>query len=190
MTKIPAIAEWLLERCGVPQGNESLMGDLVEERGSGRSAVWFWREAVVAIADSVARDLRDHKLLAVRAVATGWAVNLAWAQVMGVASRHELWRRHMGLYEALFFFTLLVWPAITGWVVARTHRAQQAAMVLAYAASVAISNIWNLSAHYSEMKACVQCTPDLWDTNLVLCCLLVLSTLVGGFLHRPQRRTS
>jgi hypothetical protein len=184
--KMPAIAAWLLNRFGVPQSNESLMGDLVEESGSGRSALWFWRETIVAIADSVARNLRDHKVLAVRAIATGWLMNLAWGQVLGLASRHELWRRHLGLYDALLLSSFVAWPAMVGWVVARTHRAQQASMVLAYAASLAIVAIWALSVHYSQMKACVECTPDLWDTNLTIDCLLVLLTLIGGLLPRPR----
>jgi len=184
--KIPAGAAWLLNRFGVPQSNESLMGDLVEERASGRSALWFWWQTSVAIADSVADNLRNHKVQAVRAVVTGWLMNWIWAQVMGIASRHELWRQHEGLYNALSLFSFLLWPAIVGWVVARTHRAQQASMVLAYAASLVMYAIWDLRAHYAQMKECVHCVPDQWDTNLVLACLFVLLTMIGGLSPRPR----
>ncbi len=129
MTKIPSIAGWLLKRFGVPQSNESLMGVLVEERSAGRSAVWLWRETVVAIADSVARDLRDHKLLAARAVATGWAIN----------------------------------------------------MVLAYAASLSIFFIWEVS------------TPSQGESmGLVMPCIWLLCALIGGFLqaNRPSKTSS
>ena len=182
--KMPAIAVWLLNRFGVPQNNESLMGDLVEEHGSGRSALWVWRQTAVAIAHTVTRDLRDHKLLTLRAVATGWAVNLAWARIIALASQHELWRKHQGLYNALLSFTFLALPAIGGWLVARTHLAKRGTMVLAYAASLAMYATWYLSANYSQMKACVQCSPDLWDTNLALNCLFLILTLIGGLLPR------
>jgi hypothetical protein len=165
------------------------MGDLVEERGSGRSALWFWRQTFAAIADSVARDLWEHKLLAVRAVATGWAMNWAWGRVIAAWERHESGRIHYGRaygQMALFAFTFLVWPAISGWVVALSHRAQQAAMVLAYVASLALYASWDLSAHYSQMKACVPCSPDLWDTNLAVNCIALFLTLIGGFLPRPR----
>jgi hypothetical protein len=185
---VPAMAKWLLDRFGIPQQNEPLMGDLAEERSSGRSALWFWWQTTVAIAQTVARDLRNHKVLAARAIATGWLLDLAWGQVMNLAdNRYELWRSHFVLYAILLFFTLLVWPAIIGFVVARMHRAQQAAMVLAYAGSAAIGKMWYLAAHYHEMKGVLNATPDVWDTNVALAGITLLLTLLGGFLPNPRR---
>lgn len=184
--KTPALAGWLLDRFGVPQANESLMGDLVEERGSGRSALWFWRETFAAIAASVARDLREHKLLAVRAIVTGWALQWAWEPVWRAAAWHELWRTNIEVFVTLSMFNAFAWPVVTGWVVARTHRARQAAMVLAYAASAATYAAWDLTAHYSQIKDCFQCSPDPWNTNLALNCISLFLMLIGGFLLTPR----
>jgi hypothetical protein len=176
MTKIPLIAGWLLSRFGVPRSNESLMGDLVEERGSGRSALWFWRETLVAIVDMVARDLRDHKLLAVRAVATGWAMNWAWGQAQPVLER-VAGRVHLWGWEVTTLFAIFLWPAIVGWAVARTHRAHQAALVLIYTASMAILVLYRNWGH------------PLGGAAAFFCFALPL-TLIGGFLQRPQPRSA
>src|SRR5277367_6759266 len=148
------------------------MGDLVEERGSGRSAVWLWRETVAAIADTVARDLRDHWLLALRAIVTGWAMHLAWGLVMAVLDdRQQLWRTHI----SFFVLTWLVLPVMVGWLVARTHRVKPTAMVLAYSASLAMFGVWDFTT--SQMKS------FQWD-DLALYCLFVPLTVVGGLLAR------
>jgi hypothetical protein len=179
------LAMWLLQRFGVLERNESLMGDLAEERANGRSASWFWRQTLAAIGDAVAHDLRAHWLLAMRAIATGWGLWLAWARVMNLLASHRVW-----IVQPLVFFTFLLWPGIIGWVVARTHRAHQGAMVLAYAATVTLYGAWDLTVHYSQMKSCTFCEPDLWGTNLVIYCLDILLTAIGGMLTQPSTRTA
>jgi hypothetical protein len=190
------LAVWLLERFGVSERNESLTGDLEEERSAGRSALWFWRQTFSAIGDTVIRDLRDHWPLALRAIATGYAVTCGWVWGMrmlfsGVAHDSHgflggyLWRA----YQVLLPFTWVLWPLVVGWIVARTHRAQQAATVLAFAASVAFPGAWYLTTHYSQMeRSCVQCVPDVWVVNLAIYCLYVLGILIGGLLVRPTKR--
>ena len=53
---------------------EPLVGDLVEEYTTGRSRLWFWRQALAAVAAGAIRGIRDQPLRAVGAVAVGWAV--------------------------------------------------------------------------------------------------------------------
>jgi hypothetical protein len=45
----PALALWLLERCGSGAHAQSLTGDLIEEYRRGRSRGWLWREVAVAL---------------------------------------------------------------------------------------------------------------------------------------------
>jgi hypothetical protein len=47
---------WLLGRLVSGSNGEALAGDLIEQRQNGRSSGWFWRQAVVAIVLSGARD--------------------------------------------------------------------------------------------------------------------------------------
>ena len=74
----PIVATWLLERLYTAEKSESLIGDLVECYGHGRSAAWYWRQVLAAILWSFCREVRGHILLAVRAVVTGWAAWSGW----------------------------------------------------------------------------------------------------------------
>lgn len=76
------LAFWLMDRFGVP---EPLVGDLLEERSRHRSALWQWRQTLVAILWTVARDIRAHRWLAARAVVTGWAVGQLAAPIRRIA---------------------------------------------------------------------------------------------------------
>ena len=184
-------AMWLLQRFGVPERNESLIGDLIEERAAGRSTLWLWGQSIAAIADTVTRGLRDHWVLALRAIGIGWAatflIGFLWdkAITQGFAWSWKLesirpWGHALALLlgPINMIVILVIWPVALGWIVAQTQRARKASMVLAFAASVALCAPW----------VCVQRLPqDDVDPSLVLACSSVLGVLVGGLLPRPRK---
>ena len=56
-SKPPAIATWLLEHL-IPGGRtEELAGDLLEQFNQGRSAAWYWRQALVAVFVSCSNEM-------------------------------------------------------------------------------------------------------------------------------------
>ena len=122
-----AIANWLFERLDL---DVALTGDLLEERQRGRSAIWYWRQVLVAVWIAIWAAIRDHKLLTLRAVATGFATEFIFI---------FLWYRYV---PDLRPFSLLQWitqamavlltQTVTGWTVARTHRSHQVPMVFAF----------------------------------------------------------
>ncbi len=56
MKQPPALARILLNRLG-PR-DQSLVGDLYEEYGAGRSRTWFWRQVIASVAYGAAADIR------------------------------------------------------------------------------------------------------------------------------------
>jgi hypothetical protein len=127
-----AIATWLFERLDL---EVALTGDLLEERARGRSAIWYWRQVLIAIWIGIWGAIRDNKALALRAVATGMAMELLllflWNQFSPLLERllpHwsmlsvEAWTRQLVI--------VLLTQTLVGWVVAKTHRERQVPMVL------------------------------------------------------------
>ena len=45
----PRLADWLLDRVASGRNGESLVGDLHEQFGRGRSNGWYWRQTATAI---------------------------------------------------------------------------------------------------------------------------------------------
>jgi hypothetical protein len=141
------LAFWLMNRFGVP---EPLVGDLLEERSRRRSALWQWRQTVVAILWAVARDIRAHRWLAARAVLTGWAVGQLAAPVWRIAmplmsgawvSNSEQWLSNslgFPIVPLPFLIVMSATAVITGWVVARLHRGFEMSMVSAYIVALLI----------------------------------------------------
>src|SRR5262245_60990147 len=76
MRRPPRIATWLLQRLGSGPDREALAGDLIEQYQRGRSAAWYYAQAVWAVVAGAAYDARHHYVLAIRAVVI-WYV-LAW----------------------------------------------------------------------------------------------------------------
>jgi hypothetical protein len=79
----PTIAKWLLLHLATSRNIEAISGDLDERYGHGHSRVWYWRQVAVAIVVSTFRDIRDHKLLTLRALIVGWfAFWFLWARLI------------------------------------------------------------------------------------------------------------
>jgi hypothetical protein len=105
------------------------------------------------IASTWIRDIRDHKWLAVRAVALGWAALIGlwlltirlvalddWLLARGVADIRRYWPDPT---RPLFHFIIGgCVNALAGWIVGTFHRKYRAAMVLVFFLSVLV--IWDL----------------------------------------------
>jgi hypothetical protein len=57
----PRLAVWLLNFLRVSTGNEPLTGDLLEEFRRGRTAGWYWRQALMAIAVTFCQRFRAYR---------------------------------------------------------------------------------------------------------------------------------
>ena len=135
----PAVAMWLLTRL-------AFIGDLVEEYQRRQSRVWFWKQVLVAIGVEAGRDIRAHKLLALRGIVTGFgALSLvSWLLTrvaLGVLAKAipPSWWSYQGGYprpvELVAAFLMCVAVFSSGWLVARLHRANLAGTLLVYFAS-------------------------------------------------------
>jgi len=85
--------------------------------------VWYWRQVWIAVWIGTWGAIRDHKLIALRAIATGFAMEMLFL---------ALWNKYspllpdwpmLSIVGSIVDFSLtLLTQAATGWVVARTHR--------------------------------------------------------------------
>ena len=174
----PALATWLLERfCSDP----GLAGDLVEEYGTRRSALWYWKQAIVAVSVYPFSQILEHKWLAARAIAIGWVIWFVFNNTLlkGIV------RPWMGfdttmLKASYFVIGYMLWLA-NGWVIAKLHRPYSTAMVLAYV-------LWSIGASVPPIYAAAMSTIDgsaggaslAWQVAARL--VVVLSLITGGML--------
>ena len=189
----PRLATWLLKRFASGDTGESLIGDLLERYQHGHSWMWYWRQVVVAIVVNAARDIREHKLLAARALVIGWVIYLlaslpvTWLARI-IRFQIEDWLVATGHYSFWSVFwsgqlsgTLLVYVvcAASGWIVARFHHAQSAAMVGLYSASMLLVEYGFVSWMFFRYGH-----PPIPSVALTLPAVLLigrpLSILIGG----------
>ena len=148
----PVVATWLLERLRSDQENESLIGDLMEDYGRGRSNAWYWRQVLAAIVVSSCDEVLAHVVIAIKAMVTGWAAQFMLQYVAwGLLNRFHLW---LPLHDKLYLFFgygfatsvtwLILWTPIwigSGWLVGGLYRSRWASMVLVFSTSVLV---WKL----------------------------------------------
>jgi hypothetical protein len=144
----PSLATSLLKRLGRSDHDETLIGDLCEEYQRRRSAAWYWRQVLIAMAVGCFQEIRDHKLLTARAILTAviswYGLGPLYRATVGSFYNHLVWTMP-GVGGILFLLVGVVIPAISiGWLVGRFHRQHPAAMVLAVA-------VFILTIHLPEL---------------------------------------
>jgi hypothetical protein len=136
---------------------EELIGDLAEQFGTGRSQLWYWRQATAVLAQALWRALREHGVSFAAAVLVGYALTELW--LLGNshvfrslyrsldAAPHPLSQamllRFLGLRAAQASLTVLIF--IAGWIVTRIHRTHQRAVVLVFVAAVIAQRLLGLA---------------------------------------------
>ena len=176
----PALATWLLERfCSDP----GLAGDLVEEYGTRRSVLWYWKQAIVAVSVYPFSQILEHKWLAARAIAVGWVIWFVFNDTLlkGIV------RPWMGfdttvLKASYFAIVYTLWLA-NGWIIAKLHRPYSTAMVLAYV-------LWSIAASVPPLYAAALSTLQSGDASLaweVASRVVVLLLIITGGMLSARR---
>jgi hypothetical protein len=187
----PRLAEWLLRHFGSSPNVEAIIGDLDERYRQRRSAVWYWRQAMAAIAVSFLKEVWSHKLLTLWAMYIGWCI--FWI------SRYGLILLRGMLLGSRYWTSWPVWASITGQAtetvisgivagcfVALLSRDSRKAMVLAYALSL------------EAIPFCVAVQQRFVDGEpvyaigsfilLIIFTLTAIGALLGGGVFAPPKK--
>jgi len=198
----PRLATWLLVRLASGEKRESLIGDLAEQYRNGRSASWYWRQTLGSIATGAWGEVRDHKLLAVRAVLIGlasmwvfsaaarFALQVLWTLATGGVYIGGRWIRldygwiRNRIYIA--FLLTLFGSAASGWIVGRLHRDREAPMVLAYLTSAVVLAIVQLAVQIRLIGWTIRPVVQYPQTIVLFFILVPIAILFGGLMSlRP-----
>lgn len=197
----PRLASWLVRRfAGGPQ-RESLVGDLDEQFARGRSSRWYWRQVVTTLLVCVARDLREHRLLAVRSVILTWALVIAWVEITLAL---YLWVSETWVYawvadSVIFYFwhpcgggLCLIWCAgsgVAGWVSAQRSATHRLAMVVASALAQLPLALWWSSSVWLHLERWAGAPARLWVPSYVSAVIIIVgmpAAAVFGGLWRAD----
>jgi len=200
----PSFATWLLEALAPDERRDSLIGDLIERYRNGDSASWYWRQALGAILLGNAKAIRDHKLLALRAVLVGFAsmwvfsaaarflLQILWVFASGGVYLGGQWIRldygwiRNRIYIA--FLLTLLGSAASGWIVGRLHRERQTPMVLVYLVSALVVAVVQLAVQVRLIGWTIRPVAQYPQTLLLFFVLVPVSILLGGLWRRTRPR--
>jgi len=211
VSRPPRLAAWALKHFGCAEDNDAVLGDLAERYARGKTAVWYWRQVVVAIVASAFNDIRNHKLLTLRALIIGWAIfyPLGALSFDALALAEKTWSPEF-VYSAIAAWTpwwtqqqftdfywnsdlvagscmMLAIGVIPGWIVARIHRLHGRSPLLLFSLTVLLSWInyaWTASA--SDIGASPYWEAYFWMNNS----LQAAGVVIGGLLIRQPKLPS
>jgi hypothetical protein len=186
----------------------SLVGDLIEQHRHGRSASWYWRQALTAIAVVAAADIRANKALTIRAVVVGFAcmwassslarfaLQILWALSSGGVYVDGHWiSLSYGWIRSPRYLGLVLTSmgsAGSGWIVGRLHREHQAPMVFAFLTAAVVAATAQLVLQVRLVGWVIR---PLFPGRYPLAVLLffvssVVSILVGGLWGAGQGQSN
>jgi hypothetical protein len=191
-TQPPRTGRLMLERLG-PE-DASIVGDLAEEWGAGRSAFWYWRQVFAAVAFHCLADVRRHWIVVLRGIVTGLALLLALGWIVApisVGLNTLLLRYALGIvvmqFQVGFVIHMAFWlPAsvFAGWVVARLHKHCRATAVLGLVLTLGIFAICNERLYFLVRNSLTheRFVPYL-TIHVLGTALGIAGVLVGGFMQ-------
>ena len=189
--RAPVVATWLVDRfCG----DSAIAGDLIEQYREGRSALWYWRQAFIAIVACSASRVWDHKWLAIRAIATGYIFSSIVIRVGMRQIVHPWWDAVAppALYPLVASFAWL----LNGWLIGRLHRPYSTAMVCAYAVWLVARSVSPVYTAAMDALAGVEGSAfgfELWsraESVVVMICGGVLCAYCDQLLVARRNRLS
>lgn len=178
-SKPPALATWLLEHIRFSTTDGVIAGDLMEQFNRGRSAAWYWRQVLLAIVVGCAREVRHHRVLALRAIVITWAVNFG-----AIRAPFVLYRLFgLSLPGLSWIAFLLLGGAASGALVALLHHKHRNAMLLTCAGALLG---WTFMAVLLLKRGALQASIQQIVGGTIFCYLVALTGFViGGFLLTP-----
>ena len=118
----PVLATWLLTRLASGEKSESLIGDLIDQHGHGRSSAWYWRQTIGAIVTGFATQVWHQKALAIAVVALGTYLPDIFLWVVRPVSIARL----DGWYPRLIDWLLkMEMDRVRPWILSRLRRRQR-----------------------------------------------------------------
>lgn len=164
--------------------------------------MWYWQQALAAIAVHVTADIVTHKLVAVRAIVAGWMALWLFSFVGAEINRFMsgwfldrlilvfwthpfpmMWATQLSFRPALALGYL-----VSGWVVGQLHGTNRPAISMAFAATVLL---W--TAYDEVQTALTRSTPAPYPLLDMLFSPLPLLIVVGGQwgsrIDRRERHT-
>jgi hypothetical protein len=179
-SKPPALATWLLERIRFSTTDGAIAGDLMEQFNRGRSAAWYSRQVLLAIVVGCSREVRHHRVLAIRAIVTTWAVNYGAIRAPFVLDRIFGLAFRPGLAS---FAPLLLGGVASGAIVALLHRNHRNAMILTCAAALLG---WVFTAVVFFKRGALQASiGQIVGGTIVLYLVVLTGFIIGGFFLTP-----
>jgi hypothetical protein len=194
-SKPPVAAAWLLQYLNDSPYFDSIIGDLEEFCGEGRSRFWYWRQTLVALATHFAGEIWNHKLLALKALVIAWACMpiynlgrlLAVKALVGdwnITSFYDLWSNPSLNVFATYFSEI---PRVLGQV-SRNH----GSLYLYSACAILVLVAWSFGAGMGRLVARLNPRHRKTMVSLYLASILVsvLPNITGLAIAAYSTRSS